>query len=167
MSGRLLPAGSATVRPVAEHVVPLELGITWEPGAPEAVLVSDDRGITALALNRHSNDHDERCVVVVWKGTRSAVFSDPNDEAISGHRLYPKGLSEVTWAGSVQSSATVEALERQNRVHPYHDARRFARLTHHVLLLKECVAEVVAETIEVRRVEGSTLEAAVAVMRSA
>jgi hypothetical protein len=43
-------------------------------------------------------------------------MSDPNDEAISGHRLYGSGLSEVLWAGVIRDSDTVRALEKQNRV---------------------------------------------------
>jgi hypothetical protein len=150
---------------VAEHVVPLDLGITWEPNAPSAILVCDDSGKTALALNRHPDDPDQRCVVIVWIGTHSACLTDPNDEAVSGHRLYRKGLSDVLWAGLVRDSKAIDALERQNRVLPNHDPSRFDCLTHHVVLLKECVAEVVAEAVLVRRADGTTLEAATAAMR--
>jgi hypothetical protein len=41
---------------VAKHAVPLELGVVWEPNAPLAILVSDDFGKTALALERHPDD---------------------------------------------------------------------------------------------------------------
>jgi hypothetical protein len=96
---------------------------------------------------------------------RAACLTDPNDEAVSGHRLYRKGLSDVGWAGLVRDSQAIDALERQNRVHPNHDPSRFDRLNHHIVLLKERVAEVVAEAVEVRRVEGTTLDAATAALR--
>jgi len=150
---------------VTEHVKPLDLGVTWDPNAPSAVLVSDDSGRTALGLNRHPNDKDVRCVVLLWSGTRLAMLSDPNDEAVSGHRLYQKGLSEVLWACVVRDSESLAGLEKQNRVHPLHDASHFSRLTHHVVLLKECVAEVVADTIEVHRIGGTPLDAATVAMR--
>lgn len=95
----------------------------------------------------------------------SLTLSDPNDEAISGHRLYRKGLSDVLWAGLVRNSETIRALERQNKVHATHDPSRFAGLTHHILLLKECVTEVVAQEVAVRRVDGATLEAACSELR--
>ena len=151
---------------VAEHVSVLEVGVTWEPNAPDAILVSCGLGKTAVALNAHPDDEDERCVVFVWSGTRSACLADPNDEAISGHRLYAHGLERVLWAGQVRESDLIRDLERRNRVHPHHDASRFASLEHHVLLLKEQVAEVVAEAVEVRRLTGSTLDAALSAMRS-
>ncbi|MEZ0581257.1 hypothetical protein [Nocardioides sp. MH1] len=151
---------------MAEHVIPLDLGVTWEPNAPAAVLVTNNGGGTALALRAHRDDGDQRCVVIVWTGTSSASLSSPNDEAISGHRLYSKGLSDVLWAGSVTDSEAVAALEIQNRVHPYHDASRFDALQHHVVLAKERVAEVVAETLEVRRSAGSTLQAATSALHT-
>ena len=93
-------------------------------------------------------------------------MADPNDEAISGHRLYGSGLGDVLWAGVVRDSDAIRALEQQNRVHPYHDPSRFDGLTHHVVLLKECVVEVVAEGLSILRFEGTTVDAAVAALRS-
>lgn len=151
---------------MAERVEPLDLGVTWEPNAPSAVLVCNDEGLAVLALRAYFNDPDTRCVVVVWQGVRFSSLSDTNDEAVSGHRLYGSGLSEVRWAGHVQGSEIVAALERQNRVHPHHQASRFNELHHHILLTKECVAEVVAEGVRVRRVEGTTLYAATTAARS-
>ena len=99
---------------MAEQVVALELGVKWDPNAPEALLLSDDMGRTVLALQAHHDDPDARCVVLVWSSVHSARMADPSDEAISGHRLYPLGLSEVLWVGSVQHSRDVQALETQN-----------------------------------------------------
>lgn len=147
---------------MTEHVVELDLGASWDPNAPAALLLADDAGRTVLALNPHPDDADRRSVVVVWSGSQFSCMTAPNDEAISGHRLYPKGLSEVLWAGAVKDSELVRALEQQNRVHPYHDPLRFAADFHHVLLLKECLVEVVAKHVVVRRVEGTTLQAAIA-----
>jgi hypothetical protein len=83
----------------------------------------------------------------------SACLADPNDEAISGHRLYGSGLGKVLWAGVVLDSVVIRALEMRNRVRPSHDPSRFRHLTHHVVLLKECVVEVVSEAVSVRRFE--------------
>lgn len=150
---------------VAESVRPLDLGVVWEPNAPLAVLLADDAGTAVLALGAHPDDDDERCVVIVWTGTHAASLSEPNDEAISGHRLYDKGLADVLWAGIVEQSAAIADLERQNRVHPNHDASRFRHVAHHVLPLKERVVEVIAEAVEVRRIEGTTVSAAASALR--
>lgn len=150
---------------MAERAEVLDLGVIWEPNAPEAVLLSDDYGRTVLAMNPHPDDSDTRCVVVVWKGTSSACLGGPNDEAISGHRLYRKGLKGILWAVQVRNSNTIRDLERQNRVHPRHDPARFHQLVHHVILTKEAVVEVVAETLTIQRIPGTTLAAAMAAVR--
>jgi hypothetical protein len=124
------------------------------------VLAVDDHGRAALALNAHVDDADQDCVVFVWSGTQAAMMGPPNDEARSGHRLYQRGLSGVLRAGIVQQSMWIRDLERQNRVQPRHDAARFTRLTHFILLLKECTAEAVAEEVTVLRLPGPTSAAA-------
>lgn len=104
--------------------------------------------------------------VLVWTGARSACAADPNDEAISGHRLHDKGLADCLWAGQVlDSSDLIRALERQNRAHPSHVPSRFDDLVHHVLILKEGVVAAVADSVAVQRLDGSTLDAAVESMR--
>ena len=84
---------------MAERVVTLDLGVEWEPNAPQAVLLSDDSGRACLSLSPHPNDSDLRMVVIVWTGARAALMQPPNDEALSGHPLYGKGLAEVRWSG--------------------------------------------------------------------
>ena len=151
---------------MTELVVPLDLGVVWEPNAPSAILVADDFGRTAPALEPRQDDQDNRCVVIVWNATRSVSLAPPNDEAISGHRLYGSGLSDVLWAGLVQDSEAIRSLEGQNRVHPSHDPAHFAGLVHYVIPLKECVIEVIAEAVAVQRVVGTTLDAAATAMRA-
>ena len=102
MSGHLLLYGD----PMAEHVESIDLGVNWEPNAPEAILLSGDFGPTALALEPHPGDVDERCVVLVWTGCRYACMTPPNDEAIDGHRLWEKGLSKAGWAGVVSKATS-------------------------------------------------------------
>lgn len=145
---------------MTEHVEPLDLGVTWEPNAPDAILLSADFGPSTLALRAHPNDADERCVVLVWTGCRYVCMTPPNDEAISGHRLWDRGLQGLLWSGIVHDSELIARLERQNRVHPMHSASLFEGLSHYVLPLKECVVEVVARDLAVHRVEGTTSEAA-------
>lgn len=131
----------------------VDLGVTWDPNAPDAVLTASDVGHTRLTLRAHPDDPDRRDVVLEWSGSRFSSMSDPNDEAISGHRLFSKGLCDDLWAGLVEHSNLILDLERQNRVHPLHDPSRFQRMSHYVVLLKECVVEVAAGDMLVRRVE--------------
>lgn len=136
---------------MSETVATVDLGVRWEPNAPEARLVVTDGGSAVLTLAAHFDDIDQRLVALRWTGTLLATMSAPNDEARQGHRLYDVGLAAVTWAGEVASSALIADLERQNSVHPRHDPAAFTGLRHWVLPLKECVVEVVAAEISVER----------------
>jgi hypothetical protein len=144
---------------VSERVQPLDFGVEWEPNAPDAVLISD-AGNVVLGLKADPADDDERCVVLTWRGARFVSMSDPNDEAISGHRLHGAGLADVLWLGTVRESALIRGLADQNQVHPRHDPRGFEALTHYVLPLKKCVVEVVAARVFAQRLTGSTRQAA-------
>ena len=143
-----------------ERVVPLDIGVIWDPNGPDAVLVADDRGRTALALRPRWDDPDHRAVVLVWSGSHHSEMGGPNDEAVSGHRLYGHGLENTLWIGRVSESQLIVMLEHQNSVHRSHDPRRFEDLVHDVVRTKEKVIEVVAQALTVRRIDGSPHQAA-------
>jgi hypothetical protein len=149
---------------MGERVVESGIRIRWEPNAPDAVMVSDDSGRAALALRAHPDDVDQRNLVLLWRRVEFAALGAPNDEALSGHPLWSAGLGDVRWLGLVERSGRVRALAAQNSVHPSHDQRRYDFLDHYVAPLKECVAEVVAGSVETQRYSGSTLEAAAAAL---
>jgi hypothetical protein len=136
------------------------LAARWEPNAPEAVLMSTDGDLFALALEPHPDDADRRCVVLIWPGTKLARMSTANDEARSGHRLWSRRLASILWAAGVEDSELVVELEMGNRVHPRHDPAMFHRLSHYVLPLKECTVEVVASDAQLLRDDGPPLIAA-------
>ena len=68
-----------------ERVVPLELGVTWEPNAPRATLRSSDLGNACLTLKAHPDDHDQRDVVITFDRCRAAAQLPFNDEALHQH----------------------------------------------------------------------------------
>jgi hypothetical protein len=110
-------------------------------------------------LAPHFDDHDQRTVVLVWSGCRAARMEGPNDEARNGHRLFGRGLAGVLWAGEVLESTLITELERQNSMHPDHNAGSWDGLHHYVVLLKETTVEVVAERCEIARTDASPAEA--------
>lgn len=143
---------------MAERVEPYDLlldtPLRWEPNAPEAFLVSDDVGRGALAQRAHPDDPDQRCVVLRWDVVRYALMSPPNDEALDQHRLYDAGLNDVLWLGVVRDSTLVTALR------PMWNRGAAMNPLHYVARSKECVVEVVAENVDVVRLNGSPREAA-------
>jgi len=148
---------TATVTRVTERVEayePLADGqLRWDPNAPEAYLVSDDAGRCALALRAHPGDPDQRCVVLRWDGVPYAAMGAPNDEALDRHHLYAVGLKGLLWLGVVRESALVAHLQ------PMWHSQRPTPL-HYVAVSKECVIEVLAESIKVLRIDGTPAEAA-------
>jgi hypothetical protein len=110
--------------------VPAEFG--WDPNVEHGVLTTTEMGETRLRLDAKIDDPDQRAIVFVWHGTLAARMEPPNDEALSGHRLYDAGLRDVHWLGEVLDSELIAQFERQNRVHPRHSPRRFAALRHRV-----------------------------------
>ncbi|MBV9450211.1 MAG: hypothetical protein JO345_30410 [Streptosporangiaceae bacterium] len=151
---------------MAEQVVPALAGVRWNPGVSDAVLIVTENGLAALGLNPHPDDASRDRVVLVWSGTWAVDMGAPNDEALSGHRLYERGLADLTWAGVVEHSERITDLERRNRVHPDHDPERFSQLRHFIVPLKEGTAEIIAENVQVQRHPGPPLDAASLALRS-
>ncbi len=141
----------------------VDVSVRWEPNAPDAHFLVRDFGDAVLALDPHPDDPDQRCVVLSWPRSRAASMGSPNDEALTGHRLYGHGLAGLSWIGIVRDSELIADLERRNRVHDRHDPARFGALTHDILPLKENVVEVVALELMIGRVRGSAREAVLAV----
>lgn len=147
---------------MAERVEAYSWGIPlrWEPNAPEAVLLSDDRGRGALAQRAHPTDPDQRCVVLRFDQLIHAQLVSINDEGLNQHRLYGAGLKDLLWLGVVRESALVSSLRPvwtpagELHIQPLH----------YVIASKECVVEVVAAHIELLRVEGPTRTAAPAAL---
>lgn len=132
--------------------------ITWEPNAPDAVLISDDFGRGALALRAHPGDPDQRAVVLRFDLVIYSLMSPPNDEALNRHPLYDRGLEGLLWLGVVRDSSLVARL----RPSWSRAADLYLEPMHFIAALKECVVEVVAANVDVFRLEGSTREAGLA-----
>ena len=139
----------------------------WDPNVESGVLVQDEDGNACLALLAKVDDPNDQMVVLIWPHCYAALMQPPDDEAISGHRLWGHGLENALWAGEVFESQWIAALRQGNRVHSGHTKveHRYSRLRHYVIRLKGSAVEVVAEEVQVTRVTAtSTLEAAAAVM---
>jgi hypothetical protein len=149
---------------VAEHVETVDLGVIWHPNDPEAVLLVD-QGLAVLALGPHFDDADQSCVVLTWRHSYSARIGSPNDEGLVNHALYGKGLESVRWAGTVIESSAVWEIRKQSSDKVWLPGSGFVDRpipTHFVLLTKDCTVEVVADAVEVQRLDGTTREAALA-----
>lgn len=132
---------------MAAYVVPVDVLTYWEPDTPEPALLRRVDGTAALALKPRRDDPDRQCVVLVWRGTRYAELSD------KPHPLADRGLADVRGVGSVHHSDLVASLAGTGR------------LVHHVVLVGDQIADVVAEVLVVQRHGGTPEQAAEAAVR--
>jgi hypothetical protein len=135
-----------------EQVVPAWPGLEWEPNAPHAVLVQDDRGRACLALDPHFADPDQRVVVFIWSGCQRVVMGSPNDEGISRHRLFASGLDTLLWTGEVVNSSWLDEISPMV-------ARPASK--HFIVPTKDATIEVLADDLVVQRLPGPTSAAAI------
>ena len=70
-------------------------------------------------------------------------FGPPNDEAISGHRLYPLGLRAYE-AFEVRNSSWIASLEKANRVHSSHTPELFSNYRHFIVAFHDSTLEFIA-----------------------
>ncbi len=128
-----------------EQAVPVDLGIEWDIGAPQPVLMqSDSRTFLAVYLATYGGKVEDRVAVIEWHRCYGAVLRGLNDEAFHGHYLWDRGLGDI-WASrqaaEVRNSAWLTEEERANSVHRSHDPASFARLKHFILPLKDSTFE--------------------------
>lgn len=128
------------------------------------LIVADDVGL--LLLYEVAPDGAE---LVVLKFTRVCAhfFGPPNDEALAGHPLAPRGLLPYRTFEVIDSS-WIRALERMNRVHPLHNKERFGRrLRHPIFTFHDNTFECVAEGVVVVARQPNEADASASFLRNA
>jgi hypothetical protein len=130
-----------------EEIRPHDFGVTWDPVVPRPLLMQyEDEAYLAFYPREDPIQHDPTPTVAIfqWHGCDGAVLGPPNDEAVPGHRLWPRGLDGVAWGAEVNNSAWIAHLEKVNSVHARHRPGWFSQLRHFVLLFKESTFECLA-----------------------
>ncbi len=83
-------------------------------------------------------------------------FGPPNDEALSGHRLYAMGLRHYA-SFEVLNSSWIASLEKANRVHSSHTPELFSDYRHFILTFHDSTLEFIAESFSISLHEGAVL----------
>lgn len=139
-----------------ERVVPYDLGVEWEPNTSDPVLMQ--HGVNAhLAVDPYFDDNDRRLVVIRLRRCQGVWLGYPNDEGISGHRLYRRGLSDCRWTGEVLESEWIESIVTVASAHRRFSRESWVGLRHWILLFKDKTAECIAREISVTRVTKADL----------
>lgn len=90
-------------------------------------------------------DTGENMIAVVSIPTcLQVICGHPNDEVLSGHRLYGKGLTFYS-VHRVENSSRLVEMERLNSVHPGHNAAEyFNGKEHWVFTFQDATVEIIA-----------------------
>ncbi|MPZ32846.1 MAG: hypothetical protein GEV13_17940 [Rhodospirillales bacterium] len=112
-------------------------------GAPVPLLLAEDSELVLAYLTSSSSDE---VAIVEFDLVAAHYFGPPNDEALSGHPLYKKGL-RAYGAYEVKNSSWIRALERMNRVHPNHRPTMYSRDRHFIFAFHDTAFECVAHGI--------------------
>jgi hypothetical protein len=156
---------------VAESLLPTNLPLP-SAGAPlPHVFADEERLLIAYLVNSPAPSFggtNSRSVSATSEGETVAIltaapyvalqFGPPNDEALSGHRLYELGLRPCS-AFEVVNSSWIASLEEANRVHPRHMPELFSDRRHFILTFHDSTLEFVARDFRVDLRKGAVLTA--------
>lgn len=112
------------------------------PGAPSPHVLCNESKLFLVYLMPASSLGQEHVAVISFD-YRAHRFGGPNDEALSGHPLYARGLRHYSTYEVVQSS-WIKELEIMNSVHPYHRSERFRECHHYVFTFHDSMFECIA-----------------------
>ncbi|MER8399122.1 hypothetical protein [Mesorhizobium sp. M1348] len=152
-----------------EALLPIEVP-PLSAGAPlPHVFADEDKLLVAYIVNKTDPSFDgtnPRSVSPVTNGQSVAIltakpclalqFGLPNDEALSGHRLYKLGLQPYA-AFEVLNSSWIGSLEQANRVHSSHQPGLFSGYRHFIFTFHDSTLEFVAESFSMSCRDGSVL----------
>ena len=139
------------------YAEPVELRLSWDPRAPGPVLLAGLRTFVAFYLS----GRDDGIGVVEFKQVTSVKIGSPNDEVLSGHPLWGRGL-EPYRAHVVRNSPWITELMNTNRVHKRFDEARWSGTYHFLLTFHDETLECVARRTVARRAPGATMPEVIA-----
>jgi len=147
----------------------LDLGVQWDTGAPLPHIVSDSsRTVVFCRASEPDPNWDGTYVTSVSPGdtaeatfveltfTRCASirFGSPNDEALSGHPLWGRGL-EFYQAHLVRNSTWLDEQIAINSAHDRHNEATWRELNHYLIGFHDEMFEALAADVDARLVRGT------------
>lgn len=160
-----------------ETAISLEWKYPWNTGAPLPHIVSSGyKTFLIYYISEPDPNWDGTNVTVIdstseqmlplalveFIGCYSMKFGGANDEVLSGHPLWKKGL-EPYQAHEIKNSRWLNEEMKINSVHPYYNEKRWNNRKHFMLLFHdemfECIAEDYTTEILNDTFEGALIEA--------
>ncbi|MBA1139081.1 hypothetical protein [Mesorhizobium neociceri] len=157
--------------PTSEALLPIDVPLS-SAGAPLPHVFADE-GRLLIAYIAHSPDPefdganprsissvtgDQSIAILTADSYLALQFGPPNDEVISGHRLYGLGLKPYS-AFEVLNSSWIASFEKANRVHSSHTPALFSGYRHFILTFHDSTLEFIARSFSVNLHQGAVLTA--------
>ena len=90
---------------------------------------------------------DKGIAILTFSSVYIHKFGYPNDEVLMSHPYYKLGL-ESYGMFEVEKSDWIDAIEKMNRVHPFHKSDRYKTLKHYIITFKDATFECITEKVE-------------------
>ena len=133
-----------------DQVIKLEVPWLPDPGHSDPHLFADDTGPTMVVYRTaESAPTDDEWAVLRFPRCRIVKFGYPNDEALPGHLLYPKGLSYYGLF-EVLDSSWCKSLDEQNLVSFPSPSSSMHSRRHFIVTFHDSTLECIAESMEGR-----------------
>ena len=155
--------------PTSEALLPIDVPLS-SAGAPLPHVFADEgRLLIAYIAHRPDPEFDgtnpgsissatagQSIAILTADPYLALQFGPPNDEAISGHRLYGLGLRPYS-AFEVRNSYWIASFEKANRVHSSHTPELFSGYRHFILTFQDSTLEFIARSFSVSLRQGAVL----------
>ena len=106
------------------------------------------------------NSEGESLVIITFNRIYTHLFGPPNDEAISGHPLFNRGLKSYS-AYEIKNSSWIKELEKMNSIHPQHNKENFIKdKRHFIFTFHDSTFECIAKDLQFDIYKGSIKSAA-------
>jgi len=154
------------------YAMPLDSPPLWDVGAPLPHLLQSDYKAFLVYYAREpdpnwdgsyvnvrqpSDATESKLVVVEFQQCIWARLGSPNDEVLSGHPLYGKGL-EGYRPMRVENSTWIEDLRKISSVHRQYSPDRWSTCTHYIFGFHDSMFECVAQSLVAEVRESSMSE---------
>lgn len=140
-----------SARPIPPECVVTELATAPVPHSVGRARLHCDGDETTLQFQIAAS-HAGGVAHVRFTGMRSVYLGAPNDEALSGHRLWGRGLKPYAFQ-EANASDWIANLEHGNRAHPLHSPALFDGLRHFIVTLQDETFECIAKSFAWSRTE--------------
>lgn len=127
-----------------DSAVPLSDIPRPDTGAPRPVILATERCVAIAYYASGPGD----AVALITFDSYAHMLGPPNDEALEGHPLYSRGLTNYN-CFEVRESSWIRSLEQMNRVHMWHDSADFGRYRHFIITFQDSTFECIAEKYRV------------------